>query len=93
MDNYLLRLYITGQTPRSVYTLTNLSRLVAGALRDQCKVVIIDVLERPELAEVDRVLATPTLIKASPPPARRIIGDLSDAQKVIQGLGLNPSRG
>ena len=91
MDKYLLKLYITGQTPRSVYATTNLSRLVAEVLRDQCEVIIIDALEQPELAEADRVLATPTLIKASPPPARRIIGDLSDAQKVIQGLGLNPS--
>jgi circadian clock protein KaiB len=91
MDTCLLKLYITGQTPRSTYAVANLNRLCHAALRDQCEVIIIDVLEQPESAEEDRVLTTPTLIKASPPPARRVVGDLSDAQKVIQGLGLNPS--
>ncbi len=88
MNKYLLKLFITGQTPRSSYAVANLNRLCHDALHDQCEVVIIDVLEHPELAEEDKVLATPTLIKSSPPPARRVIGDLSDVQKVIWGLGL-----
>jgi len=88
MNKYLLKLFITGQTPRSTYAVANLSRICHDALQDQCEVLIIDVLEHPELAEEDKVLATPTLIKASPPPARRVIGDLSDVQKVIWGLGL-----
>jgi circadian clock protein KaiB len=88
-----LKLFITGQTPRSIYAVENLKRLCQEALRDQCEVIIIDVLENPELAEDDRVLATPTLIKSAPPPARRVIGDLSDIQKVLQGLGLEPRAG
>lgn len=88
MNKYVLKLFITGQTPRSTYAIANLNRICHEALRDQCDVLIIDVLENPELAEEDRVLATPTLIKTSPPPARRVIGDLSDIQKVIWGLGL-----
>ncbi len=88
MNKYLLKLFITGQTPRSSYAMANLDRICRDALHDQCEVIIIDVLEHPELAEEDKVLATPTLIKSSPPPARRVIGDLSDVQKVIWGLGL-----
>ncbi len=88
MNKYQLKLFITGQTPRSTYAIANLNHLCHSALHDQCEVLIIDVLEHPELAEEDKVLATPTLIKVSPPPARRVIGDLSDIQKVIWGLGL-----
>jgi circadian clock protein KaiB len=91
MAHYVLKLFITGQTPRSTYAIANLTRICRDTLHDQYEVLIIDVPEQPELAEEDKVLATPTLIKAFPPPVRRIIGDLSDAQKVIWGLGLKPS--
>lgn len=88
MNKYQLKLFVTGQTPRSAFAITNLKRICHEALRDQCEVVIIDVLDNPELAEEEKVLATPTLIKVSPLPARRVIGDLSDVQRVIWGLGL-----
>lgn len=93
MTKTQLKLFITGQTPRSTYAIANLKRICQEILPDQCEMTIIDVLENPELAENERVLATPTLIKSAPPPARRVIGDLSDIQKVILGLGLEPRTG
>lgn len=83
-----LRLYITGRTGRSEVAIANLRRVCERDLPDQCEIEIVDVLERPELAEQERVLVTPTLDKVLPLPARRIIGDLSDADAVVRGLGL-----
>ena len=88
MNAYILRLYITGQTLRSAQAVANLQRICADWLDGQCDVTVIDVLEQPDLAEQDRVLATPTLLKVAPPPARRVIGDLADTEKVLWGLGL-----
>jgi len=88
MNKYLLRLYITGRTPRSERAITNLQRICEEELRGQYEMVVIDVLERPQLAEDEKILATPMLIKQLPPPLRRIIGDLSDTEKVILGLDL-----
>lgn len=94
MDEFELRLYITGQTSRSVRAIANLQRISAEELEGRFKVVIIDVLERPQLAEDEKILATPTLIKCLPPPLRRIIGDLTDTEQVLVGLdmiGRSPS--
>ncbi|GIX48608.1 MAG: hypothetical protein KatS3mg131_2819 [Candidatus Tectimicrobiota bacterium] len=90
MSKYLLKLYITGRTPRSELAIRNLRRLCAEELQGQYELVIIDVLERPELAEAAKILATPTLSKELPPPLRRIIGDLSDRERVLLGLELLP---
>ena len=88
-----LRLYITGQTPRSEKAIANLRRImVAEGLEDAYEVEIIDVLERPEMAEEERILATPTLVRTLPPPVRRVIGDLSDWELVALGLDLNEIR-
>jgi circadian clock protein KaiB len=89
MDAYILKLYITGQTPRSAQAIANLRRICADWLGGQCEISVIDVLEQPDLAEQDRVLATPTLIKVAPQPTRRVIGDLADIEKVMWGLGLS----
>lgn len=86
MSTYLLKLYVTGQTPRARIAIENLERLCREELAGQYQLEIIDVLEHPELAENDRILATPTLIKQLPPPLRRVIGDLSDKEKVLLGL-------
>ncbi len=83
-----LKLYITGQTPRSEQAIYNLNRLCEARWPDEYDLDIIDVLEQPHLAEKDGIVATPTLIKTTPPPIRRIIGDLSETQKVLNGLGL-----
>lgn len=91
MNKYVLRLYITGQTPKSERAIENLRRICEEELNGQYEMVIIDVLERPQLAEDEKILATPTLIKELPPPLRRIIGDLSDKEKVLLGLELRRS--
>ncbi len=88
MGNILLRLYITDQTPRSQAAIANIRRLCDDELSGQVELEIIDVLERPQLAEDEKILATPTLIKELPPPLRRLIGDLSDKEKVLIGLDL-----
>jgi circadian clock protein KaiB len=88
MSNYLLKLYVTGQTPRSRRAIDNLQRICEDELRGQYEMHIIDVLERPQLAEDEKILATPTVVKELPLPIRRIIGDLSDAEKVLLGLDL-----
>lgn len=89
-DHYTLRLYVTGRTPRSEQALANLQRIVDEELNGRYDLEVIDVLERPQLAEDERIIATPTLIKEIPLPLRRIIGDLSDRDSVILGLDLRP---
>lgn len=81
-----LKLFITGNTPRGEQAIRNLRSLCESDPGCQYEVVIIDVLERPQLAEDEKVLATPTLIKNLPPPMLRIVGDLSDTEKVLVGL-------
>ena len=83
-----LTLYIAGQTPRAERALLNLRRIVEDDMGMPFELEVIDVLERPDLAEEALILATPTLVKESPLPARRLIGDLSDTHKVLRGLNL-----
>jgi circadian clock protein KaiB len=90
MDKFLLKLYVTGRTPRSERAITNLRRICEGDLQGQYEMVVIDVLERPQLAEDEKILATPTVVKALPPPLRRVIGDLSETGKVLLGLDMQP---
>ncbi len=85
---YLLRLYITGNTLASQHAVTNLGLLCQEELKGLCDVEIIDILERPDLAEKEKILATPTLVKRRPAPTRKVIGDLSHRRKVLLGLGL-----
>ena len=86
MNKYTLKLYITGNTSRSERAVANLRNICEQRLNDAYEMIVIDVLERPQLAEEDRIIATPTLIKELPPPMRRMIGDLSDTEKVLLGL-------
>jgi circadian clock protein KaiB len=85
-----LKLYVTGETPRANLAIANLRRICEQELHGDYELQIIDVLEHPQLAEDERILATPTLIKQLPPPLRRVIGDLSDSEKVLLGLELRP---
>ena len=85
---YLLRLYITGNTLASQHAVSNLGLLCQVELNGLCNVEIIDILENPQLAEEEKILATPTLVKRSPAPVRKVIGDLSHRGKVLMGLGL-----
>ena len=90
MTEHVLKLYVTGNTPRSQQAVTNLHHICTKGLGDQYQVVVINVLEHPQLAEDDKILATPTVIKPLPPPPRRVIGNLSDIRKVLLGLDLLP---
>lgn len=88
MNRLHLKLYVTGQTARSETAIVNLKAVFHDELDDEYVLEVIDVLERPQLAEDERILATPMLIKELPQPVRRIIGDLSDSEKVLLGLDL-----
>lgn len=87
-NKYLLRLYITGRTPRSEQCIANLRSICNKEFHSEYELEVIDVLEKPQLAEDDKIVATPTLIKKLPPPVRRLIGDLSETEKVLIGLDL-----
>lgn len=86
LSRYLLKLYVTGASLRTSTAIANLRRICEQELMGQYDLEIIDVLESPHLAEYDKILATPTLIKSLPLPLRRVIGDLSDREKVLMGL-------
>ena len=90
MTKHLLKLYITGQTPRSEQAVTQLRHICETELGGNYELIIIDILENPKLAEEEKILATPTLIKELPLPLRRIVGDLSNVEKVLLGLDLLP---
>ena len=91
LTTYMLRLYVTGSSPRAETAVANLRRICEQELRGQYELQIIDVLKEPQLAEDEKILATPTLIKQLPPPLRRVIGDLSDTGKVLLGLEVRPT--
>jgi circadian clock protein KaiB len=86
-----LRLYIAGQTSRSIAALANLRALCDLHLKDRCRIEIIDLLVNPERARQDDILAVPTLVRKLPEPIRKVIGDLSSTDRVTVGLQLRPS--
>ncbi|MDX2271124.1 MAG: circadian clock protein KaiB [Cyanobacteriota bacterium] len=85
---YVLKLYVAGNTPNSLRAIRTLHDILDKEFRGVYSVKVIDVLENPQLAEEDKILATPTLAKILPPPVRKIIGDLSNREKVLIGLDL-----
>lgn len=85
---YVLKLYVAGNTPNSVRALKTLKNILEIDFKGVYALKVIDVLKNPQLAEEDKILATPTLSKVLPPPVRKIIGDLSDREKVLIGLDL-----
>ena len=89
---HVLRLYVTGSTPRSTRAIENIRRLLESELHDQYDLEVVDVYQHPEAASEHQILAAPTLIKLLPEPVRRIIGDLSDTDRVRRGLDLAPAR-
>jgi circadian clock protein KaiB len=86
--SYTLKLFITGNTPNSIRAIANLKKVLANELKGMYTLQIVDVLKDPQLAEDEKILATPTLSRVLPPPIRRIIGDLSDREKVLIGLDI-----
>jgi circadian clock protein KaiB len=87
-EHFVLRLYVTGSTPRSALAIRNLKAICDEYLKGRYVLEVIDVYQRPKLARDEQIVATPTLIKALPNPLRRLIGDLSDVDQVLLGLDL-----
>ncbi len=87
-DQWVLRLYVAGQTPKSLTAFSNLKKICAEHLRNKYRIDVIDLLENPQLARGDQILAVPTLVRNLPEPVRKIIGDLSNTEKVLVGLDL-----
>ena len=87
---YELRLYVAGNTAKSITALNNLKRYCEEHLKDRYRIEVIDLLVKPQLAEGDQILAIPTLVRKVPEPIRKIIGDLSNEEKVLVGLDIKP---
>jgi circadian clock protein KaiB len=87
-DKYILRLYITGATSKSVLAITNLKKICEEYLEGRYELEVIDLYQQPQLAKDEQIIAAPTLIKKLPLPFRRIIGDMSNIEKVLIGLNL-----
>ncbi|MGH9736287.1 MAG: circadian clock KaiB family protein [Candidatus Acidiferrales bacterium] len=87
-QHWILRLYIAGQTPKSLAALSNLNAICEAKLKGQYKIEIVDLARKPELARENQIFAIPTLVRQMPEPIRKIIGDLSDKQRVLVGLAL-----
>jgi circadian clock protein KaiB len=85
-----LRLYVAGQTPKSITAFSNLKRICEEHLKGKYRIEVIDLLENPKLASGDQILAIPTLVRKLPEPVRKIIGDLSNQERVLVGLDLLP---
>jgi circadian clock protein KaiB len=91
--DYVLRLYVTGTTPRSSRAIRTIKAICEAHLRGRYRLEVIDIYQRPALARDEQIVATPTLIRELPPPIRRMIGDLSDTDRVLVGLDLLPTGG
>jgi len=89
-DKWKLRLYVAGQTPKALTALTNLKKICEEQLKGKYSIEVIDLLINPKLGNEDQILALPTLVRKLPVPVRKIIGDLSDRERVLVGLDLLP---
>jgi len=89
-ETWELKLYVAGKTAKSVLALKNLQKYCEEHLKGKYKIEVIDLLEKPQLAEGDQIFAIPTLVKKVPEPIRKIIGDLSNEEKVLVGLNIIP---
>ncbi|MDO8728214.1 MAG: circadian clock KaiB family protein [Candidatus Methanoperedens sp.] len=89
-EKYILRLYITGITPKSTKSIQNIKKICEENLKDRYELDVIDIYQQPILAKDEQIIATPTLIKKLPLPLRRLIGDMSDKERILVGLDLQP---
>ncbi len=89
-QEYVLRLYVTGATPRSVQAIKNIRRICEEHLKGRYSLKVVDVYQQPVLAKGEQIVAAPTLIKRLPLPLRRIIGDMANTDRVLLGLDLRP---
>ncbi len=87
---YNLKLYVAGQTPKSLTAIQNLKKICEEHLKGQYNIEVIDILKDPRLAEGDQILAIPTLVRKLPQPIKKILGDLSDEERVLIGLDIQP---
>ena len=90
-ETFRLRLYVAGQTPKSLAAFSNLRRICESHLAGRYEIEVIDLLERPQLARGDEIIAVPTLVRKLPEPMKKLIGDLSDTERVLVGLQLLPA--
>ena len=90
-SKWLLRLYVAGNTPNSIAAFANLKEICEGHLGGQYKIEVIDLFENPTLAKGDQIVAIPTLVRRLPFPVKKIIGDLSNRERVLVGLDLKPT--
>lgn len=90
-EAWILRLYVAGQTTKSITALANLKKICEEHLAGKYRVEIVDLLKNPKLARGDQIIAIPTLVRQLPPPVKKIIGDLSNTQRVIVGLDIQPA--
>lgn len=91
-ENWDLRLYVAGQTPKSITAFTNLKRVCEEHLAGKYRIEVIDLIKTPQLAQGDQIVAIPTLVRKLPEPVRKIIGDLSNTERVLVGLQLRPQK-
>ncbi len=89
-DKWVLRLYVAGQTPKALTAFSNLRKICEDQLNDKYSIEVIDLLLNPQLGVEDQIFALPTLVRKLPVPVRKIIGDLSNAERVLIGLDLLP---
>ena len=90
-QHYLLRLYVTGSTPRSTKAIENIRKICDTHLKDRFELEVVDIYQNPAAAREGQVIAAPTLVKLLPEPLRRVIGDLSDHERVLSGLSIVPA--
>jgi len=90
-ETWTLRLYVAGQSPKSLTAFTNLQAICEKHLQGRYRIEVIDLLEQPQLARGDQILAIPTVVRRLPVPIRKVIGDLSDTERALVGLDLRPS--
>ncbi len=91
-DKYILRLYVAGQTPKSIAAFNNLKKICEEHMAGKYRIEVVDLLKNPQLAKGDQIFAIPTLVRRLPPPLRKIIGDLSNTERVLVGLDLRPAK-
>ena len=91
-ETWELRLYVAGQTPKSLTAFANLKKLCEAHLAGRYKIEVIDLLKQPQLAAGDQIVAIPTLVRKLPEPLRRIVGDLSNTERALVGLQLRPAK-
>lgn len=91
-DKWILRLYVAGQTPKAVTAFDNLTKICDDQLKGKYVIEVIDLMKNPQLGAADQIFALPTLVRKLPVPVRKIIGDLSNTERVLIGLDLRPAK-